>query len=50
MLLLYIKQKGNASKQIIADAILISHTSVQTWRKKYEQQDIEGCRNMAYPV
>ena len=41
-LLLYIKQQGNASKQTIADAILVSHTSVQTWRKLYEQSGIEG--------
>jgi len=41
-LLLYIKQQGNASKQVIAEAIMVSHTSVQTWRKMYEQGGIAG--------
>lgn len=41
-MLLYIKRCGNQSKRVLASATQISHTSIQTWRLKYEQGGIKA--------
>src|SRR5437588_11259662 len=41
-MLLYIKKYGDQSKRALASVTQISHTSIQTWRLKYEQGGIEA--------